>query len=178
MFLFHFKIFEAAFTVTWMYSKLMMYCIDRAGVPKSHDAHVFCCLYTQKVKLYGLPPLNINTKALVSMQYILNISWLGTTDLVNNNTFESQSAYYPNRWFWVLRIILSIVQLWKRAVHPMGLDPTLNVFLLEVFPSCVQLFSVYSLVGCWRSFWIWGQSQRPRVMCRTGWNQWAFPAWY
>ncbi len=24
---------------------LRMYCIDRAGVPESHDAHAFYCLY-------------------------------------------------------------------------------------------------------------------------------------
>ncbi len=24
---------------------LRMYCIDRAGVPESHDAHAFDCLY-------------------------------------------------------------------------------------------------------------------------------------
>ncbi len=24
---------------------LRMYCIHRAGVPESHDAHAFCCLY-------------------------------------------------------------------------------------------------------------------------------------
>ncbi len=25
--------------------KLRMYCIDRVGVPESHDAHAFYCLY-------------------------------------------------------------------------------------------------------------------------------------
>ncbi len=28
---------------------LRMYCIDRAGVPESHDAHAFFCLYDQCV---------------------------------------------------------------------------------------------------------------------------------
>ena len=30
-------------------SDLRMYCIDRARVPESHDAHVFYCLYDKSV---------------------------------------------------------------------------------------------------------------------------------
>ncbi len=64
---------------------LRMYCIDRAGVPESQDPHAFYCLWSYNmqilvkigwiVKQYGLPPLNINTKASVSMQYILKNPW-------------------------------------------------------------------------------------------------------
>ncbi len=30
---------------SYMAPVLRMYCIDRAGVPESHDAHAFYCLY-------------------------------------------------------------------------------------------------------------------------------------
>ncbi len=44
---------------------LRMYCIDRAGVPESHDAHAFHCLYDQCMKIWHANPgeNRMNSKA-------------------------------------------------------------------------------------------------------------------
>ncbi len=67
-----------------------MYCIVRAGLPESHDAHAFHCL----VKPYGLPPLNINTKAPVSMQYILKKNCYHFKQPIRSVFFFNVIAYF------------------------------------------------------------------------------------